>query len=486
MSHTSSRRHHGKKKNALAGRNIVGKLITVIQFLLAVILLAFLWNSGLIPGKYLAVAGVVLVVLSGLTFGLQYVKSKVYLVGIVISVLISFLQVVGIVYLNQASRAVESIGGANYKTDNMIVVVKEGKPVETLLDMKNYRYGIQTMADQENTNLMVEEVNKILGREINITEYNTIQELAEALLSGSVEAAIYNEAFAGIIEDAIPEYQSQVKIIYHYGIDTELEVKDVSVEEPFNVYISGIDVSGPITTNSRSDVNIIATVNPETKKILLTTTPRDYYVQIPGVSGEQRDKLTHAGIYGVDTSIATLEQLYDIEIPYYARVNFTSLIKIVDILGGVDVDSDYTFSAGGYQFTEGINHLDGEKALAFVRERHSFADGDNQRGKNQEKVLTAMIQKAMSPAILTNASSLLSSVSSSLETNMPSDKISELIQMQLDDGANWEIVSVNATGLGDNQACYSSGSQILYVMQPDNTSVDDIKRKMQAVIASSK
>ncbi|XCP85382.1 LCP family protein [Roseburia hominis] len=486
MSHTNNKRHHGKKKSALAGRNIVGKLITVLQFLLAVILLGFLWNSGLIPGKYLIAAGVVLIVLSGLTFGLQYVKSKVYIVGIIISVLISLLQVIGIVYLNQASQAVQDIGGANYKTDNMIVVVKEGKPVETLLDMKNYRYGTQTMVDQENTKLMVEEVNKILGRDVHMTEYNTIQELAEALLSGSVEAAIYNEAFTGIIEDAIPDYQSQVKIIYHYGIDTELEVEDVSVEEPFNVYISGIDVSGPITTNSRSDVNIIATVNPETKKILLTTTPRDYYVKIPGVSGEQKDKLTHAGIYGIDTSIATLEQIYDIEIPYYARVNFTSLIKIVDILGGVDVSSDYSFSAGKYQFTEGMNHLDGEKALAFVRERHSFADGDNQRGKNQEKVLTAMIQKAMSPAILTNASSLLSSVSSCLETNMPSNKISELIQMQLNDGASWEIVSVNATGLGDKQACYSSGSQILYVMQPDNTSVDDIKRKMQAVLTSAK
>lgn len=484
MGSTSRRRCSEKKKSAFTGRNIAGKLITVVQFLLAVILMAFLWNSGLVPEKYLVVVGVMLLVLSGLTFGLQYVKNKIYIVGIIISILISFVQIIGIVYLNQATQAVKSIGGASYKTDNMVVVVKKGKPVETLLDMENYRYGIQTMADQENTKLMVEEVNHILDREVNITEYDTIQDLAEALISGSVEAAIYNEAFTGIIEDVIPEYQSQVKIIYHYGIDTELEVKDVSVEEPFNVYISGIDVSGPITTNSRSDVNIIATVNPKTKRILLTTTPRDYYVKIPGISGEQRDKLTHAGIYGVDTSIATLEQLYDIKIPYYARVNFTSLIKIVDILGGVDVASDYAFSAGGYQFTEGMNHMDGEKALAFVRERHSFTDGDNQRGKNQEKVLTAMIQKAMSPAILTNASSLLNSVSSSLETNMPSDKISELIQMQLNDGASWEITSANATGLGDNQACYSSGSQILYVMQPDNTSVDDIKRKIYAVIVA--
>ena len=273
-----------------------------------------------------------------------------------------------------------------------------------------------------------------------------------------------------------------MKILYQYGIETPIEQEDTSVEEPFNVYISGIDVSGPITTNSRSDVNIIMTVNPNTKKILLTTTPRDFYVTIPGISGDQRDKLTHAGIYGVDASMATLEQLYGIDISYYARVNFTSLITIVDALGGVDVNSEYAFEAGGYQFQQGSNHLDGEAALAFSRERYSFESGDNQRGKNQEAVLTAILQKAMSPAILTSANQILSEVSSCVETNMTQDEMAKFINMQLADGASWTIESIAAGGTGDSQACFSSGSQPLYVMWPDEAIVGDVSRRMTQIL----
>lgn len=310
-----------------------------------------------------------------------------------------------------------------------------------------------------------------------------MEELAKALLDGEIEAAIYNEAFNAMVADSIQDYESKIRILYQYGIDTELEeAEKKSVREPFSVYISGIDVYGPITTNSRSDVNIIMTVNPETKQILLATTPRDYYVEIPGISGGQKDKLTHAGIYGVDKSMDTLEALYGIEINYYARVNFSSLIKIIDVLGGVDVNSEYAFSAGGYSYKQGVNHLNGQQALAFSRERHSFASGDNQRGKNQEAVITAILQKAMSPAILTNANSLIASVSDSLETNMTKDEISDLIRMQLDDGSAWNIVSVNAVGTGDSQACFSSGRQLLYVMQPNMVSVSEISTKMNQVI----
>lgn len=479
MNHSAKKRTHKKKQS-----NIAGKIVAAVQLLLSAVMTGLLWNSGMVPMKYIVILGIVLALLFGLTFGLQYVKNKLNILGMVISVIISIVLVIGMIYLDKTSSAIESIGGATYKTDNMVVVVKTGDAAETLLDTAYYRFGIQTAVDQENTQIMVDEVNQILGREVHMTEYGTLTEMAEALLNGSVNAIIYNEAFTGLIEDEIEDYSSQVRILYHYGIDTELEVVDASVTEPFNIYISGIDVSGPITTNSRSDVNIIISVNPSTKKILLTTTPRDYYLAIPGISGGQKDKLTHAGIYGVDASIATLEELYGIEIPYYVRVNFTSLVEIVDILGGVDVYSDFAFTSrhGKYDFVVGMNHLDGDRALGFVRERYSFEDGDNQRGKNQEKVLTAMIEKAMSPAILANAGQLLSAVSSSVETNMTSDKINELIQMQLKDGASWDIQSVNATGTGDQQACYSSGSQLLYVMQPDYASVDDIKRKMALVL----
>lgn len=462
--------------------HMAGKLITLIQLILAVGLIAVIWNSGLVPTKYLVAIIIVLLILFGVTFGLQYVKNKVYIVGIVLSIILSILQAIGIVYMLKADKLMADVGGANYKTDNMIVVVKKDNPASNLMDASMYRFGTQTAVDQENTQTMLDNINKALGREVKVEQYGTVQELANALLEGRVDAAVYNQALDGLITDSIEDYSDKVRVLYHYGIETELEQETADVGEPFNVYISGIDVDGPIATNSRSDVNIIMTVNPNTKKILLTTTPRDYYVQIPDISGEQRDKLTHAGIYGVDASMRTLEQLYGIDISYYARVNFSSLVKIVDTLGGVDVDSDFEFTAGGYQFKKGMNHLDGKQALAFSRERYSFEDGDNQRGKDQEKVLTAILNKAMSSAILSNASALIADVSDSVQTNMTQEEMAKFIKMQLNDGASWTIESQAASGNGDTQACYSSGDQPLYVMWPDEAVVQSISAKMNEIL----
>lgn len=462
--------------------HMAGKLITLIQLILAVGLIAVIWNSGLVPTKYLVAIIIVLLILFGVTFGLQYVKNKVYIVGIVLSIILSILQAIGIVYMLKADKLMADVGGANYKTDNMIVVVKKDNPASNLMDASMYRFGTQTSVDQKNTQIMVDNINTSLGREVKIEQYGTVQELANALLEGRVDAAIYNQALEGLITDAIEDYSEQVRVLYQYGIETEIEQENVDVEEPFNIYISGIDVDGPIATNSRSDVNIIMIVNPNTKKILLTTTPRDYYVQIPDISGEQRDKLTHAGIYGVDASMRTLEQLYGIDISYYARVNFSSLVKIVDTLGGVDVDSDFDFDAQGYHFKKGRNHLDGKQALAFSRERYSFEDGDNQRGKDQEKVLTAILNKAMSPAILSNASALIADVSDSVQTNMTQEEMAKFIKMQLNDGASWTIESQAASGNGDTQACYSSGDQPLYVMWPDEAVVQSISAKMNEIL----
>lgn len=471
------------KSSGAKTRNMAGKLITLVQLLMTVVFIAVLWNSGMVPGKYIGALLIVLLVLFGIMFGLQFLKNRIYILGIVLSVLISILLGVGTYYLARTNQMLADVGGATYKTDNMIVVVRAGDSAENILDAKDYKYGIQTSLDQENNQKMLEDIETVLGQAPDVDEYGTVQEEAQALLNGEIGAAIYNEAFTGIIEDNIEGYSDQVKILYQYGIETEIvQEEEKDVDQPFNIYISGIDVSGDITTNSRSDVNIIMTVNPNTHKILLTTTPRDYYVTLPGISGDQRDKLTHAGIYGVDESMATLESLYGIDITYYARVNFTSLIRIVDALGGVDVNSEYAFETGRYQFQQGVNHLNGEQALAFSRERYSFSSGDNQRGKNQEAVLTAILQKAMSPALLTNASELITSVSDCVETNMSRTEMAKFINMQLSDGADWTIESTAATGTGDNQACYSSGSQLLYVMWPNEASVAEISEKMQQIL----
>ena len=482
------RRHRGSHQyyDEKRGKHTLGKVLAVIQLLISVIFVGILFNSGLIPMKYLAAGAAVLFVLFALTFGLQFARSKVNLIGVILSILISAALAFGTYYFMNMHKAISNLGGAEYKTDNMIVVVKKEDSAQSILDTENYIFGVQTAADRTNNEKMLTKLTTLIGQEPNVKEFTTIQEEAQALLDGRIEAAIYNEAFNSLIADDIEGYEDQIRILYQYGIDTKLEKVDQSVTEPFNVYISGIDVYGPISTNSRSDVNIIATVNPKTRQVLLTTTPRDYYVLLPGVSGNQRDKLTHAGIYGVDVSMATLEQLYNTDINYYARVNFTSLIEIVDTLGGIDVNSEYAFEAQGYSFQKGVNHLNGKQALAFSRERHSFASGDNQRGKNQEAVITAIINKMLDPSMLTKAMDIVKELDDCVETNVSMDQLSKLIQMQLNSGGSWSILTDNAIGTGDSNTCYSSGSQMLYVMNPNEVSVSSISSKINRILGGEK
>ena len=248
---------------------------------------------------------------------------------------------------------------------------------------------------------------------------------------------------------------------------------DVEVaEEPFTVYISGNDSYGEVTTaEGRSDVNILLTVNPNTRQILMTTTPRDYYVELPLGEGCW-DKLTHAGNYGIDCSMQTLEALYDVEIDYYLRVNFSGFESIVEALGGVDVYSEYEFTATtGHYFTQGYNAVDGPAALAFVRERYAFEAGDVQRGRNQMAMIEAIIDKAMSPALLTGYMGLMESVSDSFVTNMPKSSVGDLMKLQLREGGSWNVVTNSVSGYVSEVYTYSDSSQLLSVMLPDEASV---------------
>ena len=248
----------------------------------------------------------------------------------------------------------------------------------------------------------------------------------------------------------------------------------------FSMYLSGIDTRGGVLAKSRSDVNILATVNVDTRQVLLVSTPRDYYVPLP-ISNGQPDKLTHAGIYGVDVSMGALEMLYGIDIDYYFRVNFSGFEKIIDALGGITVNSEKSFTThdGQFYFNKGENRIGGAAALGFVRERQAFSDGDRQRGKNQMEVIRAVIDKAMSPAILTGFTELMESVSGNFETSMPYDLIAELVRDQLENGGSWNIVSTSVSGSDSSGYTYSAGNA--YVMVPDQATVDAAIAKINQV-----
>lgn len=463
------RRAHIRKVNRYI--RITGRIAVILQALLSLILVIQLIRSGMFPGKYIIAIVIVLVILTGITLYMNLRrKRRLRIAGIAVSVVVIILVLTIGSYL---SKTLGLLSGADdsYKTDNMIVVVRSDDDAEDLKDVRDYTFGLRQSSGSE---AMIEDIENQLGSSIKTREYDSEIEVGQALVAGDVNAAIYNEAYTDIIAGAVDDYEDQVKTVYHYGIQTDIAEESVDAGEPFNLLISGIDVHGDISKTSRSDVNIIVTVNPQTKKILLTSTPRDYYVYIPGVSGEQRDKLTHAGIYGVDASMRTLENLYDINISYFLRVNFDTLIDLVDALDGIDVYVPYTFDAytADYHFDKGWHHMNGKEALAFCRERYSFSDGDNQRGRDQEQVLKAILEKMTSSAVITNASGILDSLSESFQTNMPESKIAELIQMQLSDGASWDISKQTAAqGESELTTTYSGGSTPLYVMWPDDASV---------------
>ena len=297
---------------------------------------------------------------------------------------------------------------------------------------------------------------------------------------------VLNSVFEDTIRGEDPDYASKIKKIYTYKIskkiDTAIGKQDPNAEV-FNIYVSGIDTYGPISSVSRSDVNIIMTVNRKTKKVLLTTTPRDAYVPIADGGLNQPDKLTHAGIYGVDASVHTLENLYGIDLNYYVRLNFTSFLKLIDLLGGIDIENDQEFTVGNTHYPIGNISLNSEQALTFVRERYSLNGGDNDRGKNQEKVIAAVIKKLTSTDVLKNYNAILSGLQDSVQTDMSLETMMNLINTQLESGGSYNVTSQALTGTGNTGLpSHAMPEANLYMMEIDQNSLAAAKAAIQEVM----
>lgn len=462
--------------------------ISIAQLLASIVFMVSLFLLNMFSAKYLIFIGLILLIFFLITLTGQLASRKNAIFGKLIGILIILVLAFGSYFILKMHSTIQTMSQTSGKIDTVVVAVLTEDEAQTLRDAKDYDFGVQYKFKGDVIRDAVEVINEEVNKEIATVEYTSVPEQAQALFAGEVGAIIYNEAYTSILEDQIEGYSDKVRIIY--SCDIVSEAKEIVIEaakeeekddSTFAMYISGIDVYGNIGTTSRSDVNIIAVVNTETHQVLLITTPRDYYVPIPTISGDERDKLTHAGIYGVEASIATLEQLYEMNIDYYTRVNFTSLVKIVDALGGISVYSNQSFTTGNLTIHEGYNDLNGEQALAFSRERYNVEGGDFQRGKNQQEVIKGIIRKAISPAILLGANDILNSVSGNVDTNMPTEAIQELIKDQLDTRASWNIKSMAAVGTGDYQTCYSIPNSQVYVAWPDQTSIDEIKAAVEAV-----
>lgn len=476
----------------------------IVQAAITAALMFILITSGILPGKYLGIATAAVAAALLITVLFACAKNgAVRTIGNVLAIFVCGMLVFGMVYLNQIMKTLNSVAGSDTEVKIIAVFVKADNAAMSIEETQGYRFGVYEGSDGEQIAETIEDVKQANSDAELISEsYGSPLEMAQALLDGDIDAAICNKAYVEILNEVIVDFSSKSRIIFEKEI--EMATADTSggsdtgdaaggkakertslTEEPYTILISGIDVSGPITTTSRSDVNILMTVNPLTHQILLTTTPRDYYVYIPGISGDERDKLTHAGIYGVKASMRTLENLYETEISDYIRINFDSLIRLVDALGGVDVYSEFDFKSGEYSFKKGTNHLDGEQALAFCRNRYAFASGDVQRGKNQMLVLTAIINKLMSPALLKNPSGVLDVVGSSMQTSISSNEITDAIAWQLDTGADWSISRQSVTGTGDSEQTFSMKGIDLYVMWPDEDSVSKAAEGIRELLEGS-
>ncbi|HEM3189369.1 TPA: LCP family protein [Streptococcus suis] len=338
--------------------------------------------------------------------------------------------------------------------------------------------------DQDNITALLNDISKMESTQLTTSPTTSYLTAYQAMLNGESQAMVFNGVFTNILENEDSDFSPKVKKIYSFKVTQTVETATEQVSgDSFNIYISGIDTYGPISSVSRSDVNIIMTVNRATHKILLTTTPRDSYIAIADGGQNQYDKLTHAGIYGVNASVHTLENLYGIDISNYIRLNFTSFLQLIDLVGGIDVENTQEFTSGGYNFPVGTVHLDAEQALIFVRERYSLANGDNDRGQNQEKVIAALIKKLRSPDNLANYQAILTGLEGSIQTDLSLETIMGLVNTQLESGTQFTVESqaVTGTGRSDLSSYAIPGSQ-LYMMEINQDSLEQAKAAIQSVL----
>lgn len=481
---------NNKVKNKKKG--IVFKIISILQIVCSVVLFGFVFIIDVLPMKYLLFLLLVLAILDFLFFLILFksrLKKGIKKFFSVISILLSIVFVVGSFYLYKTYGVISGMIDTDYETYNYSVMVLKDSDYSSVSDIKNEIISYYETKTNENK-LLIEKVNK-LGKESK--SYTNLNTLATDLLNKETNVIVLEDNYKKTLIDEdddneyneVKDFKDKTKTIYTFSFKVKKDdtSKDVDVvSEVFNIYISGIDTYGTVSSVSRSDVNIVVTVNPNTRQVLLTSIPRDYYVQLHDTTG-YRDKLTHAGIYGTDCSIKTIEDLLGIDINYYFKVNFTSLIDIVDALGGVNVYADQSFSTwNGYHFTKGYNKVDGNAALAFVRERKNFANGDRQRGINQQALISAMINKCISKEILTKYTSLLNSVKGSIITNMPTKTMLSLVKMQLKNNTSWTISTNSLDGTNASKYTYSYSYQQLYVMEPSEESVEKGKELINKVL----
>lgn len=459
------------------------KYLVISMSIITVIMLGLIKFINVLPGEYFIVLTILLGIITvGLSFLIMSKKgSKKRIVGSVISVIYMVFLILVIVYELNTIGFLKKLGFKDYKTENYSIVVLKDDEAKELKDLDKKIIGSLEFSSDG----LKEAKNKIEKRITpEFKTFEDVNKLKNELLNKEIEAMLIETSILSIIEEEDENFAKNYRVVYEFSIDITVENLKNEVDitnTPFNIYISGIDTYGSVASVSRSDVNMVITVNPMTNKILITSIPRDYYVPLFGKTG--KDKLTHAGIYGIDTSVKTVENLLDIKINYFVKVNFSSLVKLVDALGGVSVKSEYNFtSRDGYTYKKGDNQVNGAKALSFVRERKAFLTGDRVRVQNQAAMIEAIINKAISPSIIIKYNNILNALEDLFVTNLEMNDITKFIKKQIDDMSEWKVENISLDGSDAMDYTYSYGSQKLYVMKPKEETIINAKAKINEIV----
>lgn len=468
--------------------NIIGKFIGIIFDIMLIAFLGLITYMNVLPSKYYFTIIILLLlftILNNMCLFITKIKKELKIFFITLSIIFIIIFGFGISYLYNTVDFLNTITSSKEQIENYYVVVLDNNTYDKIDDLKTDNLGIHANTSDTFNEAKEELLKKVKTKN---TEYDDSLELANDLLKEKIDAMFVSEAYKANLDDEVQNFKSKTKIIYTVSIKTKAKqiVKDVKVtQESFNIFISGIDTYGSIKSVSRSDVNMIVTVNPNSHEILFTSIPRDYYVQLNGTKG-LKDKLTHAGTYGIDKSVKTLEDLFDIDINYFVKVNFSTLIDVVDIIGGIDVYSDATFipwTDPSVRIKTGNMHMNGKTALAFARERHAYKEGDRHRVKNQQDVLTAIMNKMLSSkTLISKYNNLLNTLDGSFQTNMSTNNLTSLIKKQIDSMPEWSFISQSVNGSDASAFTYSYSNQKLYVMIPDMNTVNIASVKIKELL----
>ena len=464
------------------------KVWSVLYFLMLVGFIAMVIYADIIPAKILYIALAIVGVLSLIIFPTLYFRSfkkSRKIIALVLSIILMCGYGYAMINISDTASFFSKVTNVQTQTENYYVIVRKDSDLKEIDDIKGTKVATYLTNEVNYSNAKGQLTSK---ENVTYDMISTLSKLGSGLLNKDYDTVFVSESHYKTICDKQSSFKSKTRIIY--TIKVKIASSDLSknvdvTKQSFNIYISGLDTSGKITTASRSDVNMIVTINPKTHTILLTSIPRDYEIKLTSKNNAV-DKLTHTGIYGIGETIKSVEKLTGLDMNYYIKVNYSTVKKFINAIDGIDVTSDYTFTTHGqaayYTFYEGKNHLDGAQALAFARERKSFASGDVQRNKDQAKIVEAIIKKASSSTtIMTKYSSILNACKNYMEVNMTSNEIKSLVKMQLSNKYKWTIKKQNMVGNGVTEQCYSSGDYYVYVMQPTKEQIVKAVDKIVAV-----